>query len=116
MKDMTEREVLERAARAAGLEIARCRLDDVIFHDMLLAGDPWRYDGQPRGWNPITNKADLFELAEACKLTINFAAGCVMWACPDGIYTIGLPQDGTQEWCIVRACAEIDLMREKANG
>ena len=57
----TDRELLELAAGAAGIEIARSRLDDSMWNDMLLVGRP--ADGNAIGWNPLNNSGDALELA-----------------------------------------------------
>lgn len=58
-----DRELLEAAAKAAGIEIRRCRLDI-----------DWRKDMQLKGgvsWNPLTDDGDALRLA--VKLGINLA-------------------------------------------
>lgn len=100
---MTNRELLEFAAKAAGLENEPC-----------LNGWEERY---PLGWNPLTDDGDAFRLA--IKLNIRFVlfpetivksrgvawvyngANCSLWE-PEGID----PFAATRK-AIVRAAAEI---------
>jgi hypothetical protein len=56
---MTDRELLEAAAKAAGIEVD-CWLDE----------DP-RAVTSVGLWNPLTNSGDAFELAVKLRLTIN---------------------------------------------
>jgi GAF domain-containing protein len=60
---MNDRELLELAAKAAGIAIQRSRLEDPIFRDMLLVERSPRDPGQGQGWNPLTNDGDLLRLA-----------------------------------------------------
>ena len=61
----TDRELLEAAAKAAGIEIARSRLDDPLRRDMLIVNEPEdpQDPGRLKGWNPLTNSGDALELA-----------------------------------------------------
>ena len=57
---MTDRELLELAAKAAGVEI-----------EITLAGLPWLASGK-RPWNPITDNGDAFRLAVRLRLEPRF--------------------------------------------
>ena len=60
---MTDRELLELAARAAGIYVVRSRLDDPIHADFLIkpsARNPHHDIGQ---WNPLTDDGDALRLA-----------------------------------------------------
>ena len=50
-----ERELLELAAKAAGIELARCRLDDPMWRDFLLSARDPRHDGMAQSWNSLTD-------------------------------------------------------------
>jgi hypothetical protein len=62
MKD-TDRELLEMAAKAAGIEIIRSRLKDPMFNDMLLSERHQAFPGLATGWNPLEDDGDAFRLA-----------------------------------------------------
>lgn len=58
-----DRELLELAAKAAGILLIRSRLDDPINQDMLISDSP-RNKGQISGaWNPLTDDGDALRLA-----------------------------------------------------
>lgn len=61
---MTDRELLEAAAKAAGLKIIRSRLDDPVHGDFLMAGAGERNPGQKAyPWNPLDDDGDALRLA-----------------------------------------------------
>lgn len=62
---MTDRELLELAAKAAGIEI--------WFDDN---GTPW-LDGDKKVWNPLTDDGDALRLAVKCNLDIELQGDCV---------------------------------------
>jgi hypothetical protein len=66
---MTDRELLEAAARVAGLDVwpGIGFQDDKLF--VAAKPDP---SGKVTGveWNPLTNDGDAFRLALACELTV----------------------------------------------
>lgn len=67
---MNDRQLLEDAARAAGIEVIRSRLDDPMWRDMLIrqsARNPHHENGS---WNPLTDDGDALRLA--VKLRIPF--------------------------------------------
>jgi hypothetical protein len=57
----TDRELLELAAKAAGLVLIRSRLDDPMWRDMLIDTRP--EFPQTMGWNPLTDDGDALRLA-----------------------------------------------------
>lgn len=60
---MTDRELLELAAKAAGIEVIRSRLEDPLNMDMLV-NDSFRNIAQVAGaWNPLTDDGDALRLA-----------------------------------------------------
>ncbi len=69
---MTDRELLERAARAAGIVILRSRLDDPLMADMLIERRP---TAQPCGWNPLTDDGDALRLLMQLRLGIGWIPG-----------------------------------------
>ena len=67
---MTDRELLEAAAGASGIEIIRSRLDDPLQRDMLVrksARNP-HHDHGP--WNPRDDDGDSRRLAVALRFTV----------------------------------------------
>lgn len=61
---MTDRELLELAAKAAGMNIQRIRLDDPLCRDFLMNGSSPRNKGQfAFPWNPLTDDGDALRLA-----------------------------------------------------
>jgi hypothetical protein len=90
---MNDRELLEMAAKAARLEISRCRLDDKMWKDMLLAEKHQDFEGIGKGWNPLTDDGDALRLAIALEMTIEVSISpsgkCHAWACAAGIKDMG---------------------------
>ena len=106
---MTDRELLEAAAKAAGIVIVRSRLDDPLQRDMLVQNSP-RNPGQEAGaWNPLADDGDALRLAVKLQLFINVD--------DRGTYVAGevpsLREESNDDPCaatrraIVRAAAEI---------
>jgi hypothetical protein len=65
---MIDREMLELAAKAAGIAIVRCRLDDPMWRDMLLLP---KADGEGISWNPLTDDGDALRLAVKLGFVVN---------------------------------------------
>jgi hypothetical protein len=63
-----DRELLEMAAKAAGITLLRSRLDDPMCKDMLLVAR--KLDGEAIGWNPLTDDGDALRLAVKVDLTV----------------------------------------------
>lgn len=68
----TDRELLELAAKAAGIEGEWCDCEDhadgILLDDMRCLV-----------WNPLTDDGDRYRLARACNLIIDFDGGEVRW-------------------------------------
>lgn len=67
---MSDREPLEWAAKAAGIEVIRSRLEDSAHRDLLVANsvrNPFQKYGP---WNPLTDDGDALRLAVKLGLTI----------------------------------------------
>ncbi|WCW05354.1 hypothetical protein [Pseudomonas aeruginosa] len=61
---MNDRTLLELAARAAGMNIQRSRLDDPLHRDFLMNGEGVRNPGQCSfPWNPRDDDGDALRLA-----------------------------------------------------
>lgn len=71
---MNDKELLEFAAKAAGLDIfeAKCvspYLD--VWHHMSIKGGETDYDGNPVEWNPLTDDGDALRLAVKLGFMVN---------------------------------------------
>lgn len=68
-----DRELLELAARAAGLDIQRSRLDDPMHQDFLMNGNGVRNKGQRSyPWNPLNDDGDAFRLSVALDMKVRW--------------------------------------------
>jgi hypothetical protein len=85
-----DRELLELAAKAAGIVVVRSRLDDPLSRDMLIERSP-RNPHQTAGqWNPITDDGDALRLAVRLGLEVYHSINCDAWTA-----FAGYPCDGT---------------------
>ncbi|HHF0618080.1 TPA: hypothetical protein ACPH2G_004598 [Pseudomonas aeruginosa] len=108
---MNDRELLELAARAAGMNIQRSRLNDPLHRDFLMNGEGVRNPGQCSfPWNPLTDDGDALRLAVKLGLLVDICRDhtCV---CSETVDPI-LQDQGKERWeatrrAIVRAAAEI---------
>lgn len=86
---MTDKELLEMAAKAAGIEWAPAttergiELEPLFGLWLLLHDEP--YEGQRRRWNPLTDDGDAFRLAVKLNLEVKpyfyFNDRCQLSAC-----------------------------------
>ena len=67
---MTDKELLELAAKAAGILLIRSRLDDQLHKDMLAASSARNPHHENGPWNPLTDDGDALRLANALQLCI----------------------------------------------
>ncbi|KSG74358.1 hypothetical protein AO961_18785 [Pseudomonas aeruginosa] len=114
---MNDRELLELAARAAGMNIQRSRLDDPLHRDFLMNGEGLRNPGQCSfPWNPLTDDGDALRLAVKLRFEVQCYLGMasVIYddGSPDGAYLQQNPEKGQSDEqatrrAIVRAAAEI---------
>ena len=72
---MTDRELLELAAKAYGVILNQYETEDFLRADHSMQGRFWN----PR-WNPLTDDGDALRLAVKCKLTV----------CTDGELTVSV--------------------------
>ncbi|NHZ94625.1 hypothetical protein [Massilia sp. CCM 8734] len=64
MSALTDPELLELAAKAAGMEVQRSRFEDPINRDFLMNGSsPRNYGQRSFPWNPLTDDGDALRLA-----------------------------------------------------
>lgn len=109
---MSDRELLELAAKAAGIEIVPCSCRYEQW--------PFKYaEGQgKRGhWNPLTDDGDALRLASGLCLNVLSSEACVVAEDEKGVECIEYfygPEDYTSGWrrAIVRAAAEIGRSME----
>ncbi len=119
---MNDRELLELAARAAGMNIQRSRLDDPLHRDFLMNGEGVRNPGQCSfPWNPLTDDGDALRLAVVLGLTVecdfNDSDTCTTSETRGEILAdessgmlgelVGEPEFAATRRAIVRAAAEI---------
>lgn len=109
---MTDRELLELAAKAAGIALLRSRLDDPMCCDFLLVERT--LDGNGLRWNPLTEDGDAMRLAANLRLQIlpgkHKGDGCTVETQRAGIAgCTAFYDDKAQQMrqAIVRAAAEI---------
>lgn len=70
---MNDRQLLEAAAKAAGLVIQRSRLDDPMHKDFLIVGSGLRNPGQKAfPWNALADDGDALRLAVKLKIPLQF--------------------------------------------
>ena len=103
---MTDRELLELAAKAAGIEIKA-----------VIADTFWRPDGIC--WDPLTNDGDALRLAVKLSIAVHQYASCVIAAPHIGRYqdcdeNYGRDPYAATRRAIVRAAAEIGKAKEQA--
>lgn len=121
---MKDRELLEAAAKAAGIEVDVRYEEPAQFKGLLLAS--WKAPNAPAFWNPLTDDGDAFRLAVKCDIELyrandeGWASYAGYWGKPerrdvarmfaieydDDINNKGDPYAATRR-AIVRAAAEI---------
>ena len=94
---MTDRELLELAARAAGYDVTY-EIGYLTFFRQDVVGRPV--------WNPLTDDGDALRLAVKLEINLSFSQDCAFG------FWIGTPKDGEDlsshaRRAIVRAAAEI---------
>lgn len=110
---MNNRELLELAARAAGMNIQRSRLDDPLHRDFLMNGEGVRNPGQCSfPWNPRDDDGDALRLAVKLRLDISVEREIqVSWWQGESLETVTWPLGddpyAAARYAIVRAAAEI---------
>jgi hypothetical protein len=67
---MTDRELLELAAKAAGVVVVRSRLDDPACRDMLVENSVRNPHQKFGPWGPLTDDGDALRLAVKLQLTV----------------------------------------------
>jgi len=104
---MTDRELLEAAAKAAGIKIKWCGPD----RDMPRRADTWHY------WNPLTDDGDALRLAVTIAEKHQFHSITWDWVSrgvrvfADGIEGTGQDTRSATRRAMVRAAAEIGKKR-----
>jgi hypothetical protein len=102
---MNDKELLELAAKAAGYDVVRSRLDDPMNHDFLV-NKSHRNEHQASGpWNPLTDDGDAQRLA--VKLELNVLNGVAQDG--EGRIIVDQSEDpyAATRRAITRAAAEI---------
>ncbi len=109
---MNDRTLLELAARAAGMNIQRSRLDDPLHRDFLMNGEGVRNPGQCSfPWNPLTDDGDALRLAVKLGLHVKVCRRMVLVeqreVGDDKIERLHSDPYAATRRAIVRAAAEI---------
>lgn len=110
---LSDRELLELAAKAASIKVIRSRLDDPLNMDFLVM-DSFRNIAQLAGtWNPLTDDGDALRLAVKLKIQVKVfdKVASAVWEDASDWYPIEVkytdsPYIATR-LAIVRAAAEI---------
>lgn len=102
---MNDRELLESAAKAAGLVGTYARVHQTY-------GDQWADGidmGGPVYWNPLTDDGDRYRLAKQLGIGIDFSDCCAWKRFPSGelIQEFWGGECGDEAHAIVRAAAEL---------
>ena len=108
---MTDRELLELAAKAAGLNIKSYAVDtdDKFIH--LIVGP--KFTKEKIAWNPLANDGDALRLAVKLGLLVHGSDSpstvwCQVGECPDAFLEAAKPDPyAAIRRAIVRAAAEI---------
>jgi hypothetical protein len=113
---VNDRELLELAAKAAGIAVVRSRLEDPLYMDMCVERS-FQNKGQIAGpWNPLTDDGDALRLAvRLCMSVTNTTARTSVLARPEPEFGdwISITEPHGDDPCaatrraIVRAAAEI---------
>lgn len=112
---MDDRQLLEMAAKAAGIEVVRSRLDDPLNLDMLVENSARNSHQRSGPWNPLTDDGDALRLAVKLQLDIEHlndavfaqdpsSSGCPSWSTREPVE--GDRYAATRR-CIVRAAASL---------
>ena len=112
---MTDRELLELAAKAAGIEYDKETTEKDYKYGLWLTihGDP--YEGQRRSWNPLIKDSDAFRLAVTLNMCVTSFTDGKMAGFVIGShgYEVNEENDGdplaATRRVIVRAAAEIGM-------
>lgn len=110
---MTDRELLELAAKAAGVEVEAWDGDYPVCFFMHWSGDPNEEPQyEPIHWNPLTDDGDALRLA--VKLKLRVIDGQAEWI--DDTYCIETSDEADRyaatRRAIVRAAAEIQRSKK----
>ena len=105
----TDRELLEKAAKAAGIEVVRLRLNDPIHRDLLIKATARNPHHDMGPWNPLTDDGDALRLAVKLEMQIDIIScqtRCLAFGGPT-IYENESDTYAATRRAIVRAAAAI---------
>ena len=107
---MSDRELLELAAKAAGIVVVRSRLHDPLQRDMLIENSARNPDQSTGPWNPLTDAGDALRLAVKLQLEVYIHEAATVTISANLIRAVenheADPYAATRR-AIVRAAAEI---------
>ena len=75
---MTDRELLELAAKAAEIEVVRSRLHDPLAKDLLVKDSVRNPNSVAGPWNPLTDDGDALRLAVKLLIDVHHSAMIVV--------------------------------------
>jgi hypothetical protein len=111
---MTDRELLEAAAKAAGIEVLRSRLNDPLCGDMLVTKSSRNLYHENGPWNPLTDDGDALRLAVKLNLSTDVFVDVIIVVyttndiqCDHVEEPVGTDPYAATRRAIVRAAAEI---------
>lgn len=117
---MDDRQLLELAAKAAGINIIRCRLEDIFCNDMLVEDSELNRGQFAGSWNPLTDDGDALRLAVKLNLHITSSLSTAWVSHMQVTETEPMGEDpyAATRRAIVRAAASLGkgLVQEKKNG
>jgi len=108
---MTDRELLELAAKGAGYRVEYGREDGEVHVKT------WDHGNYSR-WNPIEDDGDAFRLMIKIRITVDFRPdtdSVICWLPEQGGATVGALGDIELRRAIVRAAAEIGKAMQAGN-
>lgn len=107
---MTDRELLEAAARAAGMSV----VGEWGSSFGPFSGLCIRQDDCPSGfrWNPLTDDGDRYRLLQALKMGIDFEDMSVIYTLDRCTCEESFRNDGDDARAVLRAAAEIGRARK----
>ena len=122
MTEHSDRELLEQAAKAAGIAY-----EPALSTPHPISGAWWglwlAYDREPnefdrRYWNALTDDGDRYRLAQKLRINIDFADCCAWTRLPDGtlIQEFWGGEHGDEAHAIVRAAAALGRAEGKEEG
>lgn len=103
---MTDRELLELAAKTAGLNF-RFSYDRPVVSKSSVKDEANYEVAAWENWNPLTDEGDRYRLLKALKMGIDFDAQSVIYTLDGYVCEESFREDGDDARAVLRAAAEI---------